>query len=267
MREFLVDFSDDRVRLNLITEELRQNVIELTMLPLSTVFDAFPRSVRDLARTFDKDVELTIRGRETELDKKIIEQIAEPLVHMIRNALDHGLETPAERIESGKPGTGQLLIWAEQQGNRMLVAVRDDGRGIDPGALREAAVRRGLASALEMESWTPLQLLELIFQPGLQHANLGDRDLRPRRRHGHREKRGGAARRHRSHSVRAGSRDDGRPGSPAVARPPPCRAGRGGRRAVRAAHRGGAAHLSPRPRGLHATNLAPRSRSGTTALR
>ncbi len=103
MREFLVDFSDDRVRLNLITEELRQNVIELTMLPLSTVFDAFPRSVRDLARTFDKEVELTIRGRETELDKKIIEQIAEPLVHMIRNALDHGLETPAERIESGKP--------------------------------------------------------------------------------------------------------------------------------------------------------------------
>ena len=166
MREFLVDFSDDRVRLNLITEELRQNVIELTMLPLSTVFDAFPRSVRDLARTFDKEVDLTIRGRETELDKKIIEQIAEPLVHMIRNALDHGLEAPAERIESGKPATGQLLISAEQQGNRILVAVRDDGRGIDPGALREAAVRCGMASAAEMESWTPQQLLEIIFQPG-----------------------------------------------------------------------------------------------------
>ncbi len=166
MREFLVDFSDDRVRLNLITEELRQNVIELTMLPLSTVFDAFPRSVRDLARTFDKEVDLTIRGRETELDKKIIEQIAEPLVHMIRNALDHGLEAPAERIESGKPATGQLLLSAEQQGNRILVAVRDDGRGIDTGALREAAVRHGIASAAEMESWTPQQLIEIIFQPG-----------------------------------------------------------------------------------------------------
>ena len=166
MREFLVDFSDDRVRLNLITEELRQNVIELTMLPLSTVFDAFPRSVRDLARTFDKDVELTIRGRETELDKKIIEQIAEPLVHMIRNALDHGLEAPAERIESGKPATGQLLLSAEQQGNRILVAVRDDGRGIDTGALRAAAVRYGIASAAEMESWTPQQVIEIIFQPG-----------------------------------------------------------------------------------------------------
>jgi two-component system chemotaxis sensor kinase CheA len=166
MREFLVDFSDDRVRLNLITEELRQNVIELTMLPLSTVFDAFPRSVRDLARTFDKEVELTIRGRETELDKKIIEQIAEPLVHMIRNALDHGLETPAERIESGKPAAGQLLLSAEQQGNRILVSVRDDGRGISGDALREAAARYGLASAAEMESWTPQQLLEIIFQPG-----------------------------------------------------------------------------------------------------
>ena len=166
MREFLVDFSDDRVRLNLITEELRQNVIELTMLPLSTVFDAFPRAVRDLARTFDKEVELTIRGRETELDKKIIEQIAEPLVHMIRNAVDHGLEAPAERIESGKPAAGQLFISAEQQGNRILVAVRDDGRGIDGDALREAAVRCGMASAAEMESWTPQQLLEIIFQPG-----------------------------------------------------------------------------------------------------
>jgi two-component system chemotaxis sensor kinase CheA len=114
MRQFLVDFSDDRVRLNLITEELRQNVIELTMLPLSTVFDAFPRSVRDLARTFDKEVEVTIHGRETELDKKIIEQISEPLVHLIRNAVDHGLEAPAERVSNGKPATGQVVISAER---------------------------------------------------------------------------------------------------------------------------------------------------------
>ena len=95
MREFLVNFSDDRVRLNLITEELRQNVIELTMLPVASVFDAFPRAVRDLARTFDKEIEITIRGRETELDKKIIEQISEPLIHLIRNAVDHGIEAPA----------------------------------------------------------------------------------------------------------------------------------------------------------------------------
>ena len=106
MREFLVNFSDDRVRLNLITEELRQNVIELTMLPVASVFDAFPRAVRDLARTFGKEIEITIRGRETELDKKIIEQISEPLIHLMRNAVDHGIETPAHREAHRQAGSG-----------------------------------------------------------------------------------------------------------------------------------------------------------------
>jgi two-component system chemotaxis sensor kinase CheA len=166
MREFLANFSDDRVRLNLITEELRQSVIELTMLPLSTVFDAFPRSVRDLARTFGKEVVLTIRGRETELDKTIIEQIAEPLIHLIRNAIDHGIEPPDERIRGGKPAAGELLIRAEQEGNRIVVVMRDDGRGIDPVELRAAAVRHRIASAAELERWTTEELLDLIFEPG-----------------------------------------------------------------------------------------------------
>ena len=116
MREFLVNFSDDRVRLNLISEELRQNVIELTMLPVASVFDGFPRAVRDLARTFKKEIELTIRGRETELDKKIIEQIAEPLIHLIRNAVDHAIETPAERERVGKPRAGQLILCGRAAG-------------------------------------------------------------------------------------------------------------------------------------------------------
>ena len=139
MREFLVNFSDDRVRLNLITEELRQNVIELTMLPVASVFDAFPRAVRDLARTFDKEVELTIRGRETELDKRIIEQIAEPLIHLIRNAVDHGIGLPEDRISKGKPAAGQLMLSAEQQGNRILITLRDDGQG---STWRRCAPRR-----------------------------------------------------------------------------------------------------------------------------
>ncbi len=166
MREFLVNFSDDRVRLSLITEELRQNVIELTMLPVASVFDAFPRAVRDLARAFDKEVELTIRGRETELDKKIIEQIAEPLIHLIRNAVDHGIEAPAERVRRGKPAAGQLVLSAEQQGNRILIVLRDDGCGIDPAALRTAAVRHGTASAADIEGWTTEELFQLIFQAG-----------------------------------------------------------------------------------------------------
>ena len=166
MRDFLVSFSDDRVRLNLITEELRQNVIELTMLPVASVFDAFPRAVRDLARTIGKEVEITIRGRETELDKKIIEQISEPLIHLMRNSVDHGIESPAQRARAGKPAAGQLILSAEQQGNRILVTLKDDGGGIDVQKLRSVASERGVASAHDMDGWSPEQLLELIFQPG-----------------------------------------------------------------------------------------------------
>ena len=166
LRQFCGEFSDDRVRLNLITEEFRQNVISLTMLPLLTVFDAFPRAARDLARQFEKEIEVTIRGRETELDKKIIEQISDPLVHLVRNAIDHGIERPAERLRKVKPAAGQLLISAEQQGNRILISVHDDGRGIDPEELRAAAIRRGLAPAADLERWTAAELLDLVFQPG-----------------------------------------------------------------------------------------------------
>jgi two-component system, chemotaxis family, sensor kinase CheA len=166
MREFLVSFSDDRVRLNLITEELRQNVIELTMLPVASVFDAFPRAVRDLARTVGKEIEITIRGRETELDKKIIEQISEPLIHLMRNAVDHGIESPAHRKRIGKPAAGHLILSAEQQGNRILITLKDDGCGIDLHMLRAVAVQRQVAAANEIDRWSPEQLLDLIFQPG-----------------------------------------------------------------------------------------------------
>jgi two-component system chemotaxis sensor kinase CheA len=166
LRQFLGSFTDDCVRLHLITEEFRQTVIELTMLPVGTVFDAFPRAVRDLARHFDKEVELTVRGRETELDKKIVEHIADPLVHLLRNAIDHGIEAPGERERKGKPAAGQLLLSAEQQGNRIIVTMRDDGQGIDPEALRAAAIRGALAPAAELERWSHTELLDLVFQPG-----------------------------------------------------------------------------------------------------
>ncbi len=166
MRQFVEEFSGDQVRMNLVTEELRQTVIGLTMLPLSTVFDAFPRAVRDLAREFGKEVEFTVRGRETELDKKIIEQIGEPLVHLVRNAIDHGIESPEDRLRQGKPRQGQLLLSAEQQGNRILITIQDDGRGIDPATLRAAALTRRLVSEEELERWSEEDLLSLIFHPG-----------------------------------------------------------------------------------------------------
>lgn len=166
MRRFVDQFDEDRVRLNLITEDFRQNVIELTMVPLSSIFDAFPRAVRDLARTFNKQVELTITGGDTELDKKIIDQIADPLVHLIRNAMDHGIEPAAERGTKGKPAAARLGISAEQRGNRILISIRDDGRGIDPETLKAAAKRLAVAPAEEIDRWTDKELLELIFRPG-----------------------------------------------------------------------------------------------------
>ena len=166
MRSLVTNFSDDQARLTLITEELRQHVIDLTMLPVGTVFDTFPRAVRDLSRSFDKEVELTMTGRETELEKRVIEKIADPLVHLVRNAIDHGLESPDDRKRAGKPPAGTLLIAAEQHGNRCHITVRDDGRGIDPAALRAAAVRKGIASASELDQWTNERLFNLIFEPG-----------------------------------------------------------------------------------------------------
>jgi two-component system chemotaxis sensor kinase CheA len=166
MRSLVTDVSDDQARLTLITEELRQHVIDLTMLPVGTVFDTFPRAVRDLSRSFDKEVDLTMTGRETELEKRVIEKIADPLVHLVRNAIDHGLESPGDRQRAGKPPAGALLIAAEQHGNRCHITVRDDGRGIDPAALRAAAIRKGIASASELEQWTNERLFNLIFEPG-----------------------------------------------------------------------------------------------------
>jgi len=166
LRGFLTAFGDDRVRLSLLTDELRQNVIELTMLPLATVFDAFPRAVRDLARGFQKEVELQIIGGETELDKKIIEQIADPLVHLVGNAVDHGIEPPDERAKQGKPAAGWLQISAVQRGNRILIVVQDDGRGIDPAEVRATAIRRRFAPAAELERWTVAEILNLVFEPG-----------------------------------------------------------------------------------------------------
>ncbi len=166
MRALVTSVSDDQAKLTLITEELRQHVIELTMLPVSTVFDTFPRAVRDLSRSFGKEVDLTMTGGSTELEKRVIEKVADPLVHLVRNAIDHGLEAPEERGKAGKPFAGSLALGAEQRGNRVHITVRDDGRGIDPAAIRATASRRGVATAADLEQWSDDRLFNLIFEPG-----------------------------------------------------------------------------------------------------
>lgn len=166
VRRFVEELDGDQARLNLIAEEFRRSVIAVSMVPLGTVFDAFPRTIRDLARELGKTVALTIRGGEVELDRSIIETLGDPLVHLLRNAVSHGIEEPSEREKAGKPSHGQVLLEAVKQGDRLVITVQDDGRGIDPGALRTAAVEKNLAHREELHRWSNEEVLDLVFEPG-----------------------------------------------------------------------------------------------------
>ena len=166
MRQLVNRYDDDHVRLKLMTGEVRQHVMALTLVPISTVFEAFPRAVRDLARAFKTEVNLSITGGDTEIDKKIIDQIADPLIHLLRNAMDHGIEPARERVALGKAPAAQLRISAEHRGNRIVITIEDDGRGIDPATIRASAVRLGIARAEELEHWSEQEIMDLIFRPG-----------------------------------------------------------------------------------------------------
>jgi two-component system chemotaxis sensor kinase CheA len=136
------------------------------MVPLGQVFEKLARAVRQLGRDAGKQVNLVITGGETEVDKLIVESLSDPLVHMIRNAIDHGIEPVAEREAVGKPALGTIAINAFQKGNHVVLEIEDDGRGIDVGKLLEAAVRRGLVGEHEIEATSRRDLLGLVFLPG-----------------------------------------------------------------------------------------------------
>ena len=138
------DLSKDTMRLSLITEDLQEDIRRVRMLPVAAIFNSYARMVRDLAREQGKQVELVITGSETELDKKVIEGIKDPLMHMLRNAVDHGIEKPEARIAKGKPPGGTIRLSASQQGNGILIEVEDDGGGINVGRVKETALARGL---------------------------------------------------------------------------------------------------------------------------
>jgi chemotaxis protein histidine kinase CheA len=147
--------------------ELQDTTLTMRMLPLSTVFDPLRRTVRDLAREHGKDIDFQIDGGETELDRKIIEQLGDPLVHMIRNALDHGLEAPEERRQAGKPERGSLRLSACYEGGCVIIELRDDGRGIDTARLRAKVLATRIMDAEALERLSPAEVLNLIFLPGL----------------------------------------------------------------------------------------------------
>ena len=152
--------------LDLIAEDLRDRIKTLRQLPLSTIFQLFPRMVRDLARKQSKQVELIIEGGETTADKTILEDIKDSLTHLIRNAIDHGIETPEERQKLGKPPVAKIWLRGSLVGNTIIIEVADDGRGLDIDQIKQTAIKRKLYQPDELERMNPSQIYDLIFAPG-----------------------------------------------------------------------------------------------------
>ena len=157
---------ENSTRLNLISGELSEKISTLRLLPLSTLFQLFPRMVRDLARQQSKQVELIIEGGETSADKRILEDIKDALMHMIRNAIDHGIETSEEREALGKPAVATIWLRGYQSANNIVIEVTDDGRGLDIEKIKQTAIKRGLYQKEELEFMTTSQIHSLIFAPG-----------------------------------------------------------------------------------------------------
>lgn len=166
----LVALEDAIHQLSQLAGGIQSTVLELRMVPISPLFERCRRVVRDIAQDLGKEVELVLEGADTSLDKKIIDQLGDPLNHMIRNALDHGLETPAERMAAGKPTCGTLTLKAERQGSRICVTIADDGRGISLDAVRIKAVQEGLATIEAADKMSPAELYPFLFAPGFSTA-------------------------------------------------------------------------------------------------
>jgi len=158
--------------LDLVATDIQFSVMTMRMQPLEKVFNKFPRQVRDLSAQLGKNVLLRISGEDTEVDKAVIELIGDPLVHLIRNSIDHGLEPPAERTARGKPEQGRISIHAEQRGNNIIIELSDDGRGIDLERVRRKAVEKGLVSAEEAGRMSDENVMGLIFLPGFSTAEI-----------------------------------------------------------------------------------------------
>ncbi|MCX8062654.1 MAG: chemotaxis protein CheA [Anaerolineales bacterium] len=162
--------SDTIIHVGRITDLLQSEVMSIRMLPISNVFNKFPRLVRDLARKANKQIDLVIRGEDTELDRSVIEVISDPLIHLIRNAVDHGIEPPKERIEKGKPERGVILLTARHEQGRIYITVEDDGRGIDIQRVKQKAVEKGQLTQAEADALSDEEAVELIFLSGLSTA-------------------------------------------------------------------------------------------------
>ncbi len=170
VKEITNRISDATASFGRVTSDLQENVMKVRMLPIAQLFSRYPRLVHDLVKGTQKKVSLEIRGEETELDKMVIEQIADPLVHIIRNAVDHGIEDVTERQQKGKAEEGTLRLEAYHESNYVVIEISDDGRGIDAGQIKNSAIKGGFANLEEVENMGEQELLTLIMRPGFSTA-------------------------------------------------------------------------------------------------
>jgi two-component system chemotaxis sensor kinase CheA len=165
-RELVASLAQNTSQLATVSDAISEQVMAIRLLPAGSMFAPFERLVRDLSRQIGKEARLELVGTETELDRRILDELRDPLMHMLRNSLDHGLEPATERLKLGKPAQGLLRLAAAQRGDRVHITVADDGRGLDIDAIRATAVRRGLLSAERAENIDTPSLIDLIFHPG-----------------------------------------------------------------------------------------------------
>lgn len=155
-----------------ISSDLQSVVMKVRMVPIEQVFNRFPRMVRDLAKELNKEVDFIIEGKETELDRTVIDEIGDPLVHLLRNAVDHGLESTEERIKMGKPAQGTVILRARHEGNNVYIEVEDDGAGVDVEKVLQRALEKGLITAQEAEKMSVEEAADILFYPGFSTAKI-----------------------------------------------------------------------------------------------
>lgn len=171
VRELAKEIKSQYSVIDRIAEEMQDAIMQIRMMPVSFIFQRFPRLVRDLSRKLGKEVELVLEGEETEADKNIIEALADPLIHIVRNSLDHGLEARDVRLAAGKPAAGRLVIRAAQESDRVIIEIIDDGKGIDPEVIKRKAYEKGLIDESQLERMSDKDAVNLVFAAGFSTAD------------------------------------------------------------------------------------------------
>ena len=169
-KERLRELSETTAQVDFITSEIQSAVMKMRMVQIAKLYQKAPRIVRDLSKEFNKKIDLVLLGEETEIDRGIIEELNDPLVHMIRNSCDHGIETAIDRVNSGKPANGTITINAFQEGNAIVLKISDDGKGMSPEFLKSKAIEKGILSTEMAANLTDKEALQLIFAPGFSTA-------------------------------------------------------------------------------------------------